>query len=398
MADAPVRTILHVDMDAFFASVEELDHPEWRGLPVIVGADPQGGAGRGVVAAASYAARRFGVRSALPIATAWRLCPQGIYVRPRGSRYGEVSRQVFAIFRDFTDRVEPLSVDEGFLDVTGSARLFGDGEKIARAIKARIKEELGLIASVGVASNKFVAKVASDLKKPDALVVVPPGGEAAFLRDLPIGRLWGVGKVTEEFLRSRGFETIGDVARLNDSAARALLGENGVHLAQLARGEDARPVSVGEEAKSIGAEVTYDEDTGELERVRSTLLALSDRVAGELRRDGFETAGVTLKFRDERFKTVTRALTLPRPSDLTDDLYHAALSLLEGLGWRGGSPRVRLVGVTAHRLLPKGSARQGDLFASGGDEKKKKAEAAVDEIRAKFGKVAIGRAAAKKKG
>src|SRR5437867_921306 len=237
-----MRSILHVDMDAFYASVEQLDHPEYKGKPVIVGADPKGGRGRGVVAACSYEARRFGVRSALPISRAWKLCPDGVYVRPRMQRYVEVSAQVMEVFRRYTDLVEPLSIDEAFLDITGSARLFGPPEQIAVEVKKEIHRTTGLTASVGLAPNKFLAKIASDLRKPDGLVVVPDKDIEHFLRDLPISRLWGVGPKTEQRLREMGFQTIGQLtAAPRDSLIRSL-GSLGEHLFQLARGNDGRPV------------------------------------------------------------------------------------------------------------------------------------------------------------
>jgi nucleotidyltransferase/DNA polymerase involved in DNA repair len=388
-------------MDAFFASVEELDHPEWRGRPVIVGADPKGGRGRGVVAACNYVARRFGIHSAMPISQAWRRCPQGIFAPPRGARYSELSHRIFDIFCDFTDLVEPLSIDEAFLDVTGSARLLGDAAKIGREIKRRIREELGLVASVGIAPNKFVAKIASDVKKPDGFVVVRPEEVEAFLRDLPITRLWGVGEKTAETLRRRGIQTIGDMARLRPEDAVALLGDHGLHLNLLARGIDDRPVETEHTVKSIGAEYTFDEDTNEEEAIRATLLRLSDKVAARLRKAGLWAGGVSLKFRDETFKTLTRSMTLERPVAVTDAIFEAALELLGRTGWKKGGKRVRLLGVAAYRLGEEDKAvhpQQLGLFepvASEQDErpaeKSFKAETAVDELRKRFGRDAVKR-------
>ena len=244
-----MRSILHVDMDAFYASVEQLDNPAYKGKPVIVGADPRGGAGRGVVAACSYEARKFGVRSALPISRAWKLCPQGVYVRPRMSRYVEVSHQVMEIFGRYTDLVEPLSIDEAFLDVTGSAALLGTAEQIARKIKSDIRETTELSASVGVAPNKFLAKIASDLRKPDGLVVVQENGIADFLRDLPISRLWGVGPKTEQRLKPLGVKTIGQMAALPRESLIRSFGNLGEHLHQLSHGRDDRPVIPNWEAE-----------------------------------------------------------------------------------------------------------------------------------------------------
>ena len=239
-----MRSILHLDLDAFYASVEVLDRPEFQGKPVIVGGDEL----RGVVAAASYEARKFGVHSAIPTATAKRLCPKGIFLPVRMSRYAEMSDTVFAIYRRFTPLVEPLSIDEAFLDVTGCERLFGSSEEVARKIKAAVREETGLTVSAGVAPNKFLAKIASDLGKPDGLTIVPLGGEQAFLDPLPVGKLWGVGKVTEETLLGRGIRTIGDLRRSSREALGRAFGVNGEHLFELARGVDDRPVETERDA------------------------------------------------------------------------------------------------------------------------------------------------------
>ncbi len=385
------RSILHLDMDAFYASVEQRDNPEYRGQPVVVGADPKEGSGRGVVAACSYEARAFGIHSALPIGRAWRLCPGAVYLRPRFNRYAEVSEQVFAILRRYTDLVEPLSIDEAFLDVTGSARLFGEAESIGRELKAAIRNELGLVASVGVAPNKFVAKVASDVDKPDGFVVVPALAVEGFLAPLPVTRLWGVGPKTAERLHRAGLRTIGDVTRLGEGNLVAMFGDVGAHFWALSRGIDERPVVPESEAKSIGAETTFEEDVGDPSVVQKALLSLADRAARRLRRAGLHAAGVTLKFRDADFHTVTRAALLEHPTDLGEDLHRAALALLEGISWRGR--KVRLVGVTATRLAPAGSQSvQGDLFAPG-DTRRRQLARTVDSLRERFGADALRRAA-----
>ncbi|GAB4254634.1 DNA polymerase IV [Deferrisoma sp.] len=385
------RTILHVDMDAFYASVEVLDRPELRGKPVIVGADPQGGRGRGVVAAASYEARRFGVRSALPISQAWKRCPQGVYLRPRFGRYEEVSRQVFAVFGRYTDRVEPLSIDEAFLDLTGCERLVGDGPAAARRLKDEIRRELGLTASVGVAPNKFLAKIASDLDKPDGLVVVPPGEEAAFLAPLPVTRIWGVGPRTAEALARIGVRTVGDLQRLRREDLAARFGSAGADLWRLARGLDDRPVEPPGEPKSLGAEMTFPEDVDDRETVRLALLDLCDRVGARLRRHGLRARGVTLKFRDEAFRTVTRAAALEPPTDLGEDLFGAVEALLGRVPWpRGG--RVRLVGVQAGRLVPSEAGWQPELFARAPDRRRAAARAR-DAVEERFGRKTLVRAA-----
>ncbi|MGZ8441745.1 MAG: DNA polymerase IV, partial [Candidatus Deferrimicrobiaceae bacterium] len=276
------RGILHLDLDAFYASVEVLDHPELRGKPVIVGGDER----RGVVAAASYEARKFGVHSAIPTATAKRLCPKGIFLPVRMSRYAEMSDMVFAIYRRFTPLVEPLSIDEAFLDVTGCDRLFGSAEEAARKIKAAVREETGLTVSAGVAPNKFLAKIASDLGKPDGLTVVPLGGEQVFLDPLPVGKMWGVGKVTGEALLGRGIRTIGDLRRSPREMLVGAFGAHGEHLYELARGIDDRPVETERDAKSIGHEDTFDHDLRDRGAMRRELLSLADRVSSRLRRGG----------------------------------------------------------------------------------------------------------------
>jgi nucleotidyltransferase/DNA polymerase involved in DNA repair len=385
------RAIIHLDMDAFYASVEQLDHPAYRGKPVVVGADPKDGAGRGVVAACSYEARRFGIRSAMPISRAYRLCPGAVFVRPRMARYTEMSDRIFAILREHTDLMEPLSIDEAFLDVTASQRLFGPAAEIGRRLKARIRSELGLVASIGLAPNKFLAKVGSDLGKPDGFVVVASGHEQEFLDLLPISRLWGVGPKTEARLRQMGFQTIGQIARTPLDTLEETLGHAGRDLWNLANGCDDRPVEPEQEAKSIGAEHTFAEDTADREMLRKTILELADRVGQRLRQDAILAGGVTLKFRDHRFHTLTRAAILDHPSDVGDDLFRAAWALLAKVDWKGS--RVRLLGVIATRLesAAKPPAGQLPLFSAGPDPKRDLART-VDAIQSRFGRESITRA------
>jgi nucleotidyltransferase/DNA polymerase involved in DNA repair len=354
-----VRTILHLDMDAFFAAVEQRDRPELRGRPVIIGADPKGGRGRGVVSTASYEARRFGVGSAMPISEAWRRCPQGAYVAPDMEKYARESERIMTVLARVTDLVEPVSIDEAFLDVTGSARALGDGASIARRLKDEIRGETQLTASVGVATSKLMAKVASDMRKPDGLVVVAPGTEAAFLAPLPVRRLWGVGPKLEEQLARLGVVTIGDLAGLEPARLERRLGSHGHDLQQLARGEDERPVTAGPwEAKSLGQEHTYDQDTSDRMRLRATLLELADTVAARLRKHGLRARTVTLKYRDEDFQTTTHARTLREPTDSGSALFETAWALF-GEVHRGRL--VRLVGVYASHF---GDQRpQLELFA-----------------------------------
>jgi DNA polymerase IV len=368
------RSILHVDMDAFYAAVEQRDRPELQGRPVVVGADPRGGRGRGVVATASYEARRFGVASAMPISEAWRRCPQAAYLPPDMDRYASVAREVREIFGRFTDLVEPISIDEAFLDVTASRRALGEAEVIARAVKGTIRGELRLTASVGLATSKLVAKIASDMRKPDGLVVVPPGGEAAFLAPLPVRRLWGVGPKMEEQLVRLGIQTIGDLAALGPERLERRLGAHGHDLLRLARGEDEREV-VGDagDAKSVGHEHTFDTDTADLRRLRRTLLGLADAVARRLRQHAYRGRTITLKYRDETFHTVTRAETIETPTDSGEVLFAVAWRLFQRAH---GSRRVRLLGISAsgfqHREqlgLFHGPPRRADRVLDAVDER-----------------------------
>jgi nucleotidyltransferase/DNA polymerase involved in DNA repair len=381
------RIILHVDMDAFYASVEQRDNPSLKGRPVIVGADPKAGRGRGVVAACSYEARKFGVRSALPISQAWKLCPQGAYVPVRMSRYMEISGQVMEVLNRFTSLVEPLSIDEAFLDVTGSTTLFGPGATIARAIKKQIREETGLCASVGVAPNKFVAKIASDLKKPDGLVIVEQGEVETFLQDLPISRLWGVGPKTEARLREIGIHTILDIRARPPAELVRLLGNSGEHLHQLAFGRDERPVVPDWEARSISNETTFDVDTGDRALLLRTLRTLSESVGRRLRRDDLRARRITLKLRYEDFETHTRQLSLDRPTQSDDEIVHAATSLLEKFPL---DRNIRLLGVGSGELVRKApEAAQLELFEE--PEPNGKLDRTVDEIRTRFGNSSLRR-------
>jgi DNA polymerase IV len=377
-------------MDAFYASVEQKDSPEYRGKPVIVGSDPKEGKGRGIVATCSYEARKFGVHSAQPISRAWKLCPQGIYVRPDMDKYSRVSGRVMGILLGFTDLLEQVSIDEAFLDVSGSERLMGTGVEIAGKIKERISKELGLTASVGMATNKFVAKVASDLKKPNGLVVVAPGKEKEFLAPLPIGRLWGVGPKTEAALKKIGLERIGQIAALPHSEMMNKMGKSGAHLWQLANGIDDRPVESGEGCKSIGHEITFDTDTGDWAVLERTLLDLTEKVAQRLRSNGVRSRTIAIKFRESDFSTSTRRITLNDPMDTSEKIFPAALKLLGNL-FREGS-LVRLIGVYASNLEAGLGEKQMSLFGQA-PAKDRKLAAALDDISRRFGGQAITRAA-----
>ena len=377
-------------MDAFFAAVEEREDPSLRGRPVVIGADPKGGTGRGVVSTANYEARKYGVGSAMPIAQAWRRCPHAVYLPPRGRLYAGVSEKVFAILADYTNLVEPLSIDEAFLDVTASRRLHGDGPTIARAIKDRIRGQEALTASVGVASSKYVAKVASDLEKPDGLVVVEPGTEAEFLAPLAVSRLWGAGPKAQEGLRTLGCRTIGDVAALDPGALARRFGEaTGVHFSRLARGLDDRPVRPERERKSLGKETTFDEDVSDRELAERTLLGLCERVAASLRKRDLAGVTVTVKLRFEGFETHTRQRTLAAPVDTVEELWPAARMLFR----EADRPkrRIRLVGVTVSGF--EGDAAQLGLFEGDRHDVDRRVTAVVDRLAERYGRGAVTRAA-----
>jgi DNA polymerase-4 len=339
-------TVLHVDMDAFYASVEVRRRPELRGLPVVVG----GGGNRGVVTAATYEARRYGVHSAMPMTRARRLCPQAVIVEPDFEAYAAASRAVMEVFRSITPLVEPISLDEAFLDVAGAVRRLGPPATIGELIRARVLDEQRLTCSVGVASTKFVAKLASARCKPDGLLVVPRDDVLEFLHPLPVGALWGVGERTEEVLTRLGLRTVGDIARTPRDALEASLGSAaGAHLHALAWGRDERSVVAHEPDKSIGAEETFGSDIGDPETIHRELLRLSERTAARLRAAGHVGRTVSIKVRFADFKTVTRARTLPAPTDVGQVIYATARALFDALG-TGGAP-LRLVGVRVAQLV-----------------------------------------------
>ncbi len=383
------RTILHVDMDAFFAAVEEREDPSLRGKPLVIGADPRGGTGRGVVSTANYEARKYGVGSAMPIGEAWRRCPHAVFLRPRGRLYGEVSRAIFEIFQRYTELVEGLSVDEAFLDVTASRRLYGDGPTIARSIKDAIRTEQSLTASVGVASSKYVAKVASDLEKPDGLVVVAPGREVEFLAPLGIERLWGAGPKTQKALRSIGCRTIGDVAGLDPEVLGRRLGESaGRHLHRLSLGIDPRSVNPGHERKSLGKERTFGEDVSDRRVVERRLFGLCEGVTAALRRKGLAGNTVTVKVRFDGFETVTRRHTLDAPVDTMETLWPAVRELFREADRR--NRKIRLVGVTVSGFDT--APPQLGLFEAAEPDIDHRVAAVVDRLSERYGRGTVTRA------
>ena len=386
------RTILHADMDAFYAAVEAREDPEIAGQPVVVGADPHGGSGRGVVAACNYEARKFGIHSAMPISEAYRRCPSAVYLPPRIRLYAEVSERIMQIWEGYTELVEKLSIDEAFLDVSASTQLFGDGETIARDIKKQVWEQEQLTVSVGVAPNKFLAKLASDLEKPDGLVIVEAGTETEFLHPLPVERLWGVGEKTAGRLHALGIQTIGDVAATRLEVLDRHLGHaHAAQLHKLACGEDDRPVEPGREQKQIGRETTFMTDTDDREFVRRTLLALTEEVTARLRRHHLAARTVTVKLRLAPFETHTKQKTLDAPAFTTDSIYPIACELLAAAD--PGDRPIRLIGVSASGLHDQPPERQLGLFGDPGhDESAERVADVIDEISERFGHDALKRA------
>jgi DNA polymerase-4 len=380
--------ILHVDMDAFYASVEMRDRPELAGEPVIVG----GTAGRGVVLSASYPARRYGVRSAMPVAQARRLCPHARFVAPRPGRYAQVSREVMAIFRSVTPQVEPLALDEAFLDVSGAVRRLGPPAEIARQVREQVREQQGLTCSAGIASTKFVAKLASARCKPDGLLVVPADRVLEFLHPLPVSALWGVGPQTAAVLRRLGLRSVGDIARAPLAALERDLGHAvSAHLVALARGIDPRRVTPDLREKSIGAEETFPRDIDDPELLRRELLRLSGRTARALRAAGCSARTIVVKLRLATFRTITRSRTLPAPTDVAQEIFAAACGLYaaSGLDTRA---RLRLVGIRATGLVPHAAA-QRQLALGEKLPPWRTAELAMDQIAGRFGSDVIAPAA-----
>lgn len=381
----PPRSILHVDMDAFFAAIEQLDHPELRGRPILIGHDGP----RGVVSTASYEARPYGCRSAMPMAVAKRLCPQAIVVPVNGRRYREVSGQLFALLGDFSPVVEPISVDEAFVDLTGTERLLGDATGVAGRIRRRIRDELHLTASVGVAVNKFLAKLASDLNKPDGLTVITPVNMDTILCPLAIGRIWGIGPKTAARLEGMNLRTIGDLRRMPVDWFVSRFGEDGERFYRLAFGIDDRLVTPDEQAKSIGQERTFDVDLADVEALRSVLMGEAEDVGRRLRAAGLSAGGVRLKLRYGDFVTISRSRMLETPTTSTDALWKAALGLFDAWAGEHFQP-VRLIGMTATNLTTGGG--QMGLFDQADTERRGKLDEAVDRINSKFGKTTVHRA------
>lgn len=379
--------IIHVDMDAFFAAVEQRNHPEYRGKPVIVGGKPHT---RGVVATASYEARAYGVRSGMSLWEAGNLCPHGIFVSGNHREYAMVSRQIMQILGSFTPQLEQVSIDEAFLDVSGCERLFGSAEDIGWAIKKRIRREVGLTASVGISVNKFLAKLASDLEKPNGFVVIRQEEIRGTLENLPVSRLWGVGEKTEKVLTNLGIRTIGMLAQIPVELLAAHLGPAmAEHLHRLSLGEDDRPVAPPDEIKSMGHETTFPKDVADPEVLKAALLSLCEQVARRLRKSGLQGRTVTLKIRDANFKTVTRNLTLSFYTNSGEIIYQAGLQLLAKIPLVGKS--YRLIGISVCHLV-EGDFYQPSLFDNGEEDKRRQLNEVLDRLKDRFGEQAVTRA------
>ncbi len=371
----PARKIIHVDLDAFFASVEQLDNPELKGRPVIVGGSIKE---RGVVSTASYEARAFGVQSAQPIARARKLCPQGVFLRVRMDRYREISRRVLKILSSCTPKVEPVSIDEAFLDITGCEKLFGKAEDIAREIKTRIKKEVGLTCSLGVAPNKFLAKVASGMQKPDGLLIVRDNDKESFLANLPVGKIWGVGKVTQRELQQMGIYTIRQLGELSFSELQKTFGRIGARLYNLSHGIDRTSVLTDRKIKSMSSETTFPHDISERKILEKTLYELSVKVSKTLRNKGLGAKSIQLKVRFSDFTTFTRSHTYREATNLTEFIWQRAKELLDKKVDLS-SRKVRLIGLAVFNL---GAQRQMELFVP---EKMQRLEVALEKIEKKYG-------------
>ncbi len=384
------KIVVHVDMDAFFASVEQLLHPEWKGKPVIVGADPQGGKGRGVVSTASYEARKYGIHSAMPISQAFRLYPRGIYVKPHGNVYQEYSQRIFSLLNSFTPVIERISIDEAFLDMSGNKHFYYDIVEIGQQIKTEIKRKISLSASIGIAPNKSLAKIASDFQKPDGLTIIYPDKIQEFLDPLLVTKLWGIGRKTFEELQKMGIKTIYHLRQYPKDVLERKFGKVGLHIYKMARGEDDRSVIGEDETKSVSNEITFDKDQDDFEYIRKTIFALSEKVSGRLRRLKIRGTTINLKIRFAGFKTYNRSHTLECSTNLTEEIFQTADFLFSEFNPLRDS--VRLVGVGVSQVMDK-NALQMNLWEDD-MQKKLTAERVMDQIQDKYGKSVIKHAEA----
>jgi len=381
------RYIAHIDMDAFYAAVEQRDHPTYSGKPVVVGADPKGGKGRGVVSACSYEARKFGIHSAMPISLAYRKCPGAVYLPVDHKKYERVSGEIFEILKRFSPDLEPISIDEAFLDITGSYHLFVSPENTCRKIKEAIKKETGLTASIGLAPNKMTAKIASNIGKPDGLIIVNKKELLNFLHPLPVETLWGVGKKTREEFKKKGINIIGDLAGQDRIRFFRQFGKVGEHVWHLANGIDPRDVEAAAGVKSISNEYTFDVDVANLDEILDVLMELSEKVSRRLRKAGLKGKTITLKIRFSDFQTFTRATTFDMPTNFIEDIYQTCASKIKGFDL--SKKHVRLIGVHVSNLA--GSSGQLSLFEVNPSnlDKKEKLHQALGKIKDKFGEKAI---------
>ncbi|MFO8052844.1 MAG: DNA polymerase IV [Candidatus Omnitrophota bacterium] len=381
------RHIVHIDMDAFFAAVEQRDKPSLADKPVIVGADPKGGKGRGVVSTASYQARKFGLASAMPISEAYRRCPQGVYLRPDMAKYSKVSKKVYQIFFQFSPLVESVGIDEAFLDITGSFHIFGSPIQASLLLKEKIKAVTGLTASVGLAPNKMAAKIASDLNKPDGFCQVDQGKLLDFLWPLDVGKLWGVGKKTKRVLNDLGIDKIGQLASFDCSILKKYFGKNGVHLWQLANGIDRRRVEKPEEAKSIGAEHTFSKDISDFSQIEIILSRLSEEISSRLKKSGIRAKNICLKVRLEDFSTHSRSMRLIKATNFYDTIFQTVKKLYYDSEFLG--KKIRLLGVKSEKFID--SQVRDTIFNEFCQAKKERTDLAVEKIRDKFGSDTIWR-------
>ena len=375
-------------MDAFFAAIEQRDDPQLRSKPVVVGADPKLGRGRGVVSTCSYEARKFGIHSAMPISIAYQKCPNAIFLPVNMEKYESVSEEIYEIMYSFTPDIEPISIDEAFLDITHSYHLFGTPVNTCLLIKSKIKDGTGLTASVGLAPTKMAAKIASDLKKPDGMVEVSSEGLLDFLWPLGVRKLWGLGGKCEEALTEMGIKTIGDLASRDVGELIKVFGKNGEYFWKLANGIDERPVESRADTKSIGNEITFEEDTIDRDKIDSVMMSLCQKVSMRLRQEGFKCKTITLKIRLKGFQTFTRSITADKATNFIDILYKKVKDLYNDFDAKG--KKVRLVGVRASNLSR--ADFRDSLFEDSGDDKSEEVHSAVDRINKKFGDGAIYRA------
>jgi len=385
------KYIVHIDMDAFFASIEQRDNPKFLGKPVVVGADPKQGKGRGVVSTCSYEARKYGIHSAMPISIAYKKCPHAFFLPVDMDKYSDVSSEIYKIFYNFTPDVEPISIDEAFLDITGSHHLFGAPLETCVLIKSRIKKETGLTASAGLAPIKMAAKIASDLKKPDGLVEVRQDELLQFLWPLPVEKIWGLGQKGKDILDAIGIKTIGSLAKMDRKEVIKLFGKEGIRLWQLANGIDERKVVAAGDAKSVSNEYTFMEDESDKDRIEATLLALCEKVAGRLRNEKLKGRTITLKIRLEGFETYTRSNSFENPTDFDEVIWKQVKSLFNDFDLK--KKKIRLLGVKVSNFSS-GNV-QGDLFQDVSVVKMEKIHSALDKIRERFGDNVIHRAKSK---